>query len=148
VGLVSARGLVEHDQVLLHHGAHLVDDLLPVLLHPHCRRVPEQKWTNENPWSEREPTNGNISCCLCCGTRTVAEYLRNTARTNENPLIEWQPTNRNISCCLRQCHEINKYFLKVLKIKSVLSVLTPMVFNFFLHPNCSEKYLLNSCLLL
>ena len=40
VGLVATSALVEHDQVLLDHGAQLVDDLLPVLLHPHRGRVP------------------------------------------------------------------------------------------------------------
>ena len=32
VGLVATSALVEHDQVLLDHGAQLVDDLLPMLL--------------------------------------------------------------------------------------------------------------------
>ena len=32
VGLVAAGALVEHHQVLLDHGAQLVDDLLPMLL--------------------------------------------------------------------------------------------------------------------
>ena len=40
VGLVAAGGLVEHDEVLLDHGAQLLDDLLPVLLDPDRGRVP------------------------------------------------------------------------------------------------------------
>ena len=40
VGLVAAGGLVEHDEVLLHHSAKLLDDLLPVLLDPDGGRVP------------------------------------------------------------------------------------------------------------
>jgi hypothetical protein len=37
-----------------------------------------------------------------------------------------------------QCHEINN-FLKVLKIKSVLSVYAPIVFKFFFLPGCDEN---------
>ena len=40
VRLVAAGALVEHDQVLLDHGAQLLDDLLSVLLDPHRGRVP------------------------------------------------------------------------------------------------------------
>ena len=36
---VSPGGLVEHNEVLLHHGAELVNGLLPVRLHTHCCRV-------------------------------------------------------------------------------------------------------------
>ena len=41
VRLVSSGGLVEHDEMLLHHGAELVDDLLPVLLDAHSCSVPK-----------------------------------------------------------------------------------------------------------
>ena len=40
VRLVAPGALVEHDEVLLHHGAQLLDDLLAVLLHAHRGRVP------------------------------------------------------------------------------------------------------------
>ncbi len=61
--LVAARGLVEHDQVLLHHGAHLVDDLLPMLLHPHCGRVPAQN------------KNGPMRSLEVSGSRPMETFL-------------------------------------------------------------------------
>ena len=43
VGLVAARALVEHHEVLPHHGRQVLDDVLPLLLHSHCGRVSKQK---------------------------------------------------------------------------------------------------------
>ena len=40
VRLVAARALVEHHEVLPHHGGQVLDDVLPLLLHSHGRRVP------------------------------------------------------------------------------------------------------------
>ena len=43
VWLVAARALVEHHEVLPHHGRQVLDDVLPLLLHSHCGRVSKQK---------------------------------------------------------------------------------------------------------
>ena len=40
VRLVAAGALVEHHEVLPHHGRQVLDDVLPLLLHSHGRRVP------------------------------------------------------------------------------------------------------------
>ena len=40
VRLVSSGGLVEHHEVLPHHGGQVLDDVLPLLLDPHRGRVP------------------------------------------------------------------------------------------------------------
>ena len=42
VRLVAARALVEHHEVLPHHGGQVLDDVLPLLLHSHCGRVSKQ----------------------------------------------------------------------------------------------------------
>ena len=42
VGLVAARALVEHHEVLPHHDGQVLDDVLPLLLHTHCGRVPRE----------------------------------------------------------------------------------------------------------
>ena len=43
VGLVAAGALVEHHEVLPHHGRQVLDDVLPLLLHSHCGRVSNEK---------------------------------------------------------------------------------------------------------
>ena len=39
VRLVAARALVEHHEMLPHHGRQVLDDVLPLLLHSHRRSV-------------------------------------------------------------------------------------------------------------
>ena len=43
VGLVATRALVEHHEVLPHHGGQVLNDVLPLLLYTHCRRISKEK---------------------------------------------------------------------------------------------------------
>ena len=49
VRLVAARALVEHHEVLPHHGGQVLDDVLPLLLHSHGRRVPADSQHDMSP---------------------------------------------------------------------------------------------------